>query len=120
MAPLLSEEESALDPYLILELEITATEKDIQRAYRKRSLLYHPDKNHGKSEAELVVLAKKFAELGLAQGILNDPAKRTYVDTRLETDRRRKEKYAQSDKKRKDMIDVRRVLPHVMANGSDR
>jgi hypothetical protein len=43
--------------------------------------------------------------------ILSDPAKRTYVDTRLETDRKRKEKYAQSDKKRKDMIDVRPFYP---------
>lgn len=48
-------------------------------------------------------------ELSLSVEILNDPAKRTYVDTRLETDRRRKEKYAQSDKKRKEMIDVRPV-----------
>jgi DnaJ family protein C protein 17 len=45
MAPLLSEEESALDPYLILELGITANEKDISKAYRKKTLLYHPDKN---------------------------------------------------------------------------
>jgi hypothetical protein len=49
----------------------------------------------------------RFREISLSIEILSDPAKRTYVDTRLETDRKRKEKYAQSDKKRKDMIDVR-------------
>jgi hypothetical protein len=52
-------------------------------------------------------VAVRFREISLSIEILSDPAKRTYVDTRLETDRKRKEKYAQSDKKRKDMIDVR-------------
>jgi hypothetical protein len=33
-------------------------------------------------------------------------AKRQYVDTKLETERKRKEKYAEMDKKRKVMVDV--------------
>ncbi len=44
MAPLLSEEESAVDPYATLGLEMTAAEGDIKKAYRKLSLKYHPDK----------------------------------------------------------------------------
>jgi len=44
MAPLLNEEEAALDPYVVLALEPTATEGDIKKAYRKMSLKYHPDK----------------------------------------------------------------------------
>lgn len=42
--PLLTEEESALDPYRILGLEVGATEQEIKRAYRKASLKWHPDK----------------------------------------------------------------------------
>jgi len=43
--PLLTEEESALDPYRILSLELGATDQEIKKAYRKASLKWHPDKN---------------------------------------------------------------------------
>jgi DnaJ family protein C protein 17 len=43
--PLLTEEESALDPYRILSLELGATEQEIKKAYRKASLKWHPDKS---------------------------------------------------------------------------
>jgi len=43
--PLLTEEESALDPYRILSLEVGATDQEIKKAYRKASLKWHPDKN---------------------------------------------------------------------------
>jgi DnaJ family protein C protein 17 len=45
MAPLLTDEESALDPYTILGVVVGATEKEITKAYRKASLKFHPDKN---------------------------------------------------------------------------
>lgn len=45
MAPLLSEEEMALDPYTILGLTSDADEKAIKKSYRMLSLKYHPDKN---------------------------------------------------------------------------
>jgi hypothetical protein len=44
MPPLLDDEESALDPYGVLGLSSSATEKDIKKAYRQLSLKYHPDK----------------------------------------------------------------------------
>ena len=44
MAPLLNEEESALDPYAVLGLETTATDKEIKQAFRKMSLKCHPDR----------------------------------------------------------------------------
>jgi len=43
--PLLTEEESALDPYRILGLEVGATDKEITKAYRKKALIWHSDKN---------------------------------------------------------------------------
>lgn len=44
MAPILSEEELTLDPYALLGIEAGATTKDAERAFRKKSLKYHPDK----------------------------------------------------------------------------
>ena len=44
MAPLMSEEEAALDPYALLGIEPAATEKEVKKAYRLKSLKYHPDK----------------------------------------------------------------------------
>jgi len=44
MPPLLNEEETALDPYVVLALNPAASEGDIKKAYRKMSLKYHPDK----------------------------------------------------------------------------
>jgi translocation protein SEC63 len=44
MAPLLNEEEQALDPYNVLALTPSATDGEIKKAYRKMSLKYHPDK----------------------------------------------------------------------------
>lgn len=119
MAPLLTEEESALDPYLVLELAVGATEKEIKKAYRQLSLRYHPDKNqtpeagtsphpvyHHFQAGMLTHTVVKFRQIQLSNDILNDAAKRTYVDTKLEADRRRKEKYAASDKRKQEMIDV--------------
>lgn len=44
MPPLLSEEEAALDPYALLGVETGSVEKDVRRAYKMKSLKYHPDK----------------------------------------------------------------------------
>ncbi len=47
-----------------------------------------------------------FRQISLSLEILIDTAKRNYLDTRLESDRRKKVQYAQANKKRKDLIDV--------------
>lgn len=38
-----------LDLYGLLDLQHDATEKEITRAYRKKALKYHPDKNKSES-----------------------------------------------------------------------
>lgn len=38
------QEQMPFDPFQILGLDTSATEKEIKKAYRKLSLLYHPDK----------------------------------------------------------------------------
>ena len=54
-----------------------------------------------------------FRQISLSLEILIDAAKRGFLDTRLEGDRRRREKVAGLDKKRKAMVDVRHT-PHCL------
>ena len=99
MAPLLTDEEAALDPYALLSLPASADEKAIRKAYRQQSLKYHPDRNPDPAAAV------KFREISLALEILVDGSKRAYVDTKLEGERKRKERYAELDKKWKKLVD---------------
>lgn len=63
------------DFYEILGVERNASAEEIKKAYRKKALLYHPDKNQGDSEAE-----NKFKEAAEAYEILSDPDKRRKYD----------------------------------------
>ena len=66
---------SQIDPYEVLGVHKNATDAEIKKAYRKRALKYHPDRNPGDKEAE-----EKFRELSLAYEILCDPQKRAQYD----------------------------------------
>ncbi|WP_313111219.1 molecular chaperone DnaJ [Aequorivita sediminis] len=63
------------DYYEILGISKNATTAEIKKAYRKKAIQYHPDKNPGDDEAE--AMFKKSAE---AYEVLSDPNKRSRYD----------------------------------------
>lgn len=63
------------DYYEVLGVEKNATAEDIKKAYRKKAIQYHPDKNPGDKEAE-----EKFKEAAEAYEVLSDPQKRQRYD----------------------------------------
>lgn len=66
---------SKRDYYEILGVDKNATAEEIKKAYRKKAIQYHPDKNPGNKEAE-----EMFKEAAEAYGVLSDPDKRSRYD----------------------------------------
>ena len=66
---------SKRDYYEVLEVAKTATVEEIKKAYRKKAIQYHPDKNPVDKEAE-----EKFKEAAEAYEVLSDPDKRSRYD----------------------------------------
>ncbi|MBQ8424078.1 MAG: molecular chaperone DnaJ [Coprobacter sp.] len=63
------------DYYEVLEVAKNATADEIKKAYRKKAIQYHPDKNPGDKEAE-----DKFKEAAEAYEVLSDADKRARYD----------------------------------------
>ncbi len=63
------------DYYEVLGVEKSATADEIKKAYRKKAIQYHPDKNPGDKEAE-----EKFKEAAEAYEVLSNPDKRARYD----------------------------------------
>ncbi|MCL1562302.1 J domain-containing protein [Parasaccharibacter sp. TMW 2.1886] len=65
----------ATDPYKVLGVSSTASEKEIRSAYRRLVKQYHPDRNPGDIKAE-----ERFKEIGKAYEIVGDEEKRAQFD----------------------------------------
>lgn len=63
--------------YEILQVEKSATEADLKKAYRKQALLLHPDRNHGNVEEATA----KFAVVQAAYDVLSDSQERAWYDS---------------------------------------
>ena len=71
------------DHYKTLELDEHASQNDIKKAYRKLSLLHHPDKNPGK-----VDISGKFQKISSAYEVLGNE------DSRMQYDAERKNPFS--------------------------
>ncbi len=63
------------DYYETLEISKSATQDEVKKAYRKKALQFHPDRNPGDAGAE-----KKFKEISEAYEVLSDESKRKAYD----------------------------------------
>lgn len=65
----------AKDYYSILGINKGSSEEEIKKAYRKKAMEFHPDKNPGNAEAE-----SKFKEAAEAYDVLSDANKKSNYD----------------------------------------
>ncbi|KAF9555910.1 DnaJ sub C member 21, partial [Lunasporangiospora selenospora] len=63
--------------YVVLGVEKNASETDIKKAYRRKALEWHPDKNHHRVEES----TKQFALIAEAYEVLSDPQERAWYDS---------------------------------------
>ncbi|KAJ4164106.1 hypothetical protein LMH87_005792 [Akanthomyces muscarius] len=63
--------------YELIGVDRDANETEIKKAYRRRALELHPDRNFG----DVAVATQKFAELQSAYEILSDPHERSWYDS---------------------------------------
>ncbi|KAL0936667.1 DnaJ domain-containing protein [Colletotrichum truncatum] len=80
-----SHDETASQPaktcyYELLAVERDATDEEIKKAYRKRALELHPDRNL----ADVENATRRFADVQAAYEVLSDPQERSWYDSHRE------------------------------------
>ena len=68
------------DYYEVLGVSKDVTPEELKKAYRKKAIQYHPDRQQGKSEAEKKEAEEKFKEAAEAYDVLSNPEKRARYD----------------------------------------
>ncbi|KAF9965302.1 hypothetical protein BGZ70_005083 [Mortierella alpina] len=63
--------------YVVLDIDKNASESDIKKAYRRKALEWHPDKNNHRVEEA----TKQFAFIAEAYEVLSDPQERAWYDS---------------------------------------
>ncbi|KAI0281800.1 hypothetical protein BGY98DRAFT_957576 [Russula aff. rugulosa BPL654] len=96
----MDKEKAEKNAYEVVDVGSDATEAEIKKAYRQRSLKTHPDRNPHLKDA-----ARLFHELTQAYELLLDPVRRMALDAKLRIQQARTQRYANYDKKRKDMVE---------------
>ncbi|KAJ5555469.1 hypothetical protein N7535_007907 [Penicillium sp. DV-2018c] len=71
------ENDKKTDYYELLGLARGATDEEIKKAYRKKALVLHPDRNYGNVEEA----TKLFADIQSAYEVLADPHERAWYDS---------------------------------------
>lgn len=66
--------------YELLGVETHASDLELKKAYRKKALQYHPDKNPDNVEEA----TQKFAVIRAAYEVLSDPQERAWYDSHKE------------------------------------
>lgn len=93
-----NEVDMSIDYYELLAITANASESEIRRAYRKASLLYHPDKVKPTPEN-----LDKFQLLQTAINILTDSAEKAKYDQNREAKQRRQAETAALESRRRTM-----------------
>jgi DnaJ homolog subfamily A member 5 len=75
--PVAEEVPAKADYYDLLGVERTATDDELKKAYRRKALELHPDRNYGNVEET----TKLFADVQTAYEVLSDPQERAWYDS---------------------------------------